>query len=74
MPKYDRKNLPAGIPEYCEKLRRIQKPVSYTHLDSDMNSFKSMVYEVNHMVLDSSEFLSDNVYIFSRQTKKLMIA
>lgn len=41
---------------------------------SNLDSLKEMVYDVNHTVLDRSEFLSDNVYVYNRQDKQLIIA
>ena len=38
-----------------------------------MDSLKEMVYDINRTVLDRSEFLSDNVYVYNRQDKQLII-
>lgn len=37
-------------------------------------SLREMVYDVNRTMLDQSEFLSDNVYLYSRKDRQLMIA
>ncbi|MCH5248492.1 MAG: hypothetical protein J1E98_01100 [Lachnospiraceae bacterium] len=39
-----------------------------------LSELKDMVYSVNRTVLDSEEFLSDNVYLYSRETKQITIA
>lgn len=44
------------------------------HKNSDISAHKEMVHDVNRTMLERSEFLSDNVYIFSRENKQLMIA
>ena len=41
---------------------------------SNLDSLKEMVYDINRTVLDRSEFLSDNVYVYNRQDKQLIIA
>ena len=41
---------------------------------SKLDSLKEMVYDVNRTILDRSEFLSDNVYVYNRQDKQLIIA
>ena len=40
---------------------------------SNLDSLKEMVYDINRTVLDRSEFLSDNVYVYNRQDKQLII-
>ena len=40
---------------------------------SKLDSLKEMVYDVNRTILDRSEFLSDNVYVYNRQDKQLII-
>lgn len=44
------------------------------HAGSSIESLKATVYDINRTILDWSDFLSDNVYIYSRQNKGLMIA
>lgn len=44
------------------------------HKNGDIDQLKHMVYDINRTVLDRSEFLSDNVYLFNRQNKQLTIA
>lgn len=39
-----------------------------------MDSLREMVCDINRTVLDRSEFLSDNVYIYSRQNRNILIA
>lgn len=39
-----------------------------------MDSLKEMVYDINRTILNPSEFLSDNVYVYNRQDKQLIIA
>lgn len=42
--------------------------------NSSKESLREMVYDVNRTMLDQSEFLSDNVYLYSRKDRQLMIA
>lgn len=42
--------------------------------NGDIDQLKCMVYDINRTILDRSEFLSDNVYLFNRQNKQLTIA
>ena len=44
------------------------------HKNDDIGRLRDMVYDINRTVLDRSEFLSDNVYIFNRESKQLAIA
>lgn len=44
------------------------------HKNDDTDRLRDMVYDINRTILDRSEFLSDNVYIFNRETKQLAIA
>lgn len=44
------------------------------HKNDDIASHKETVYDANRCLLEPSEFLSDNVYLFSRQDKQIMIA
>lgn len=44
------------------------------HKNGDIDHLKCMVYDINRTILEPSEFLSDNVYIFNRQTGQLAIA
>ena len=41
---------------------------------NNMDSLREMVCDINRTVLDRSEFLSDNVYIYSRQNRNILIA
>ena len=41
---------------------------------SNLDSLKEMVYDINRTILNPSEFLSDNVYVYNRQDKQLIIA
>ena len=41
---------------------------------SNLDSLKEMVYDINRTILNPSEFLSDNVYIYSRQNRNILIA
>lgn len=40
---------------------------------SNMDSMREMVYDVNRTELNKSEFLSDNVYLYNRQNRQLII-
>ena len=40
---------------------------------SNLDSLKEMVYDINRTILNPSEFLSDNVYVYNRQDKQLII-
>lgn len=44
------------------------------HKNGDIDHLKCMVYDINRTLLEPSEFLSDNVYLFNRQNKQLTIA
>lgn len=44
------------------------------HENNDVDALKSMVNEVNCTTLDAVDFLSDNVYKYSRETKLVSIA
>lgn len=44
------------------------------HKNGDIDHLKCMVYDINRTILEPSEFLSDNVYLFNRQSKQLTIA
>ena len=44
------------------------------HKDGGIDRLKGIVYDINHTILERSEFLSDNIYIFNRETKQLAIA
>lgn len=41
---------------------------------NNIESLRKMVYDINHATLDQSQFLSDNVYLYSRKDRQLMIA
>ena len=41
---------------------------------NSIESLREMVCDVNRTMLDQSEFLSDNVYLYSRNDRQLMIA
>ena len=41
---------------------------------NNIESLREMVCDVNRTMLDQSEFLSDNVYLYSRNDRQLMIA
>lgn len=42
--------------------------------NNSKESLREMVYDANRTMLDQSEFLSDNVYLYSRNDRQLMIA
>ena len=44
------------------------------HKDDDIPSHKETVYDANRYILEPSQFLSDNVYLFSRKDKQITIA
>lgn len=44
------------------------------HKDDDIPSHKETVYDANRYLLEPSQFLSDNVYLFRRQGGQLVIA
>lgn len=44
-----------------------------TNEESDLTSFKNMVYEVNRTVVEEEEVLSDSVYLYSRKTDSISI-
>ncbi len=44
------------------------------HKNDDIPSHKEAVYDTNRYILEPSQFLSDNVYLFRRQDKQIAIA
>ena len=44
------------------------------HQSKNIDCLKEMVYDLNRTILDQSEFLSDNVYIYNRMNRQLVIA
>ena len=44
-----------------------------TNEESDLASFKAMVYEVNRTVVEEEDILSDSVYLYSRKTDSISI-
>lgn len=44
------------------------------HKSNSIESLREMVYDSNRTMLDRSEFLSDNVYLYNRNDRQLMIA
>lgn len=44
------------------------------HQNNSIDYLKETVYDANRTILDHSEFLSDNVYIYNRMNRQLVIA